>query len=87
MKQFSAKILVKMKPNVKDLKGVTLKRAIESFINIENLTCNVGHYYLLRFDANNEIEAFNKTEKIASEILSNEIIEDYEIKFLEEVSE
>lgn len=87
MKKFSAKVLVKMKPTVKDIKGQTLKRAIESFINIENLSCSVGSYYLLKFDANTEAEALHKVEKIAQEILSNEVIETYEIKYLEEIYE
>jgi len=87
MKKFSAKIIVKMKPTIKDIKGLTLKRAIESFIGIENLSCNVGSYYLLKFEAKNEIEALHTVEKIAGEILSNEVIEIYEIKALEEVYE
>lgn len=87
MKKFSAKILVKMKPTVKDIKGQTLKRAIESFVDIENLSCSVGSYYLLSFDAKNEGEALHMVENIAQEILSNEVIETYEIKYLEEVYE
>ena len=87
MKTFCAKIIVKMKPTVKDIRGLTLKRAIDSFIEIENLSCHVGNYYLLQFDAKNEIEALHTVEKIAGEILSNDVIETYEIKALEEVYE
>ena len=85
MKKFSAKIIVKMKPTVKDVKGLTLKRAIESFIPIESLSCNVGNIYFLNFNANNQAEALHMVEKIAQEILSNEVIETYEIRTLEEV--
>ncbi|MFA7658086.1 MAG: phosphoribosylformylglycinamidine synthase subunit PurS [Candidatus Gastranaerophilaceae bacterium] len=87
MKKFSAKVVVKMKPNIKDVKGLTLKRAVESFIPIENLSCNVGGYYFFKFSANNEIEALKTVEKIAREILSNEVIETYEIRTLEEIYE
>ena len=85
MKKFYAKIIVKMKPTVKDIKGLTVKNAVESFMPIENLSCNVGSVYFLEFDANNEGEALHRVEKIAQEILSNEVIETYEIKALEEV--
>jgi len=85
MKKFYAKIIVKMKPTVKDIKGLTVKNAVESFMPIENLSCNVGSVYFLEFDANNEGEALHMVEKIAQEILSNEVIETYEIKALEEV--
>lgn len=85
MKKFCAKILVKIKPNVKDIKGITLKNAIESFMSVEDLTCSVGYYYILEFCANSEGEALNAANKIAGEILSNEVIETYEIKALEEV--
>lgn len=87
MQKFSAKIIVKMKPTIKDIRGLTLKRAIESFSSIENLDCHVGSYYVLKFDAKNEIEALHTIEKIAGEILSNEVIETYEIKALEEINE
>jgi len=85
MKKFYAKIIVRMKPTVKDIKGLTVKNAVESFMPIENLSCNVGSVYFLEFDANNEGEALHMVEKIAQEILSNEVIETYEIKALEEV--
>ena len=87
MKKFCAKILVKVKPTVKDIKGLTLKSAIDDFMPIENLSCNVGSYYLLKFDAKNEGEALHAVEKIAQEILSNEVIETYDIKALEEIYE
>lgn len=87
MKKFQARIIVKMKSTVKDIKGLTLKRAIESYIPVENLSCNVGSFYLLKFEASNEGEALKTVKKIASEILSNDVIETYEIKALEEVDE
>lgn len=85
MKKFSAKVIVKMKPTIKDVKGLTLKHSIESFMSIENLSCNVGSVYFFKFDANNETEALHMVEKIAQEILSNEVIETYEIRTLEEI--
>jgi len=85
MKKFSAKVIVRMKPTVKDVKGLTLKHAVESFMPIENLSCHVGSVYWLDFEANNETEALHKVEKIAGELLSNDVIEAYEIRALDEV--
>lgn len=85
MKNFSSKVLVKMKPTVKDTKSLTLRKAIENFMPIENLSCQMGSFYLLNFSANSQGEALHIVEKIAQELLSNEVIETYEIKNLEEV--
>lgn len=85
MKTFIAKISVRLKPTVKDIKGQTLKRAIESFVDIKNLSCHIASLYYLQFDANNQVEALHLVEKIASELLTNESIEEYKIKSLEEL--
>lgn len=84
MKTFTAKVIVKLKSNVTDIRGETLKRAIESFMEINNLSCRIGTSYLLTFDAESQVVALNLIEKIASELLTNDVIEIYEIKSLEE---
>ena len=85
MKTFLAKISVRLKLNVKDISGQNLKRAIESFVEIKNLSCNVGTLYYLKFDAQNQVEALHLVEKIAEGLLTNETIEEYKIKSLEEL--
>lgn len=87
MKNFSAKILVKNKPTVKDVKCMTLKQAIETILPIQNLCCQTGTYYILNFSADNQGEALNAIETISKDLLSNEVIETYEIKSLEEIYE
>lgn len=87
MKKFSSKIIVKVKPPSCDKRCTMLKDAIDKFMNVANLTCQVGTYYLLTFEANNEVEALNTVEKIARDLLTNDINEVYEIKSLEEVYE
>jgi len=79
MKNFSAKIIVKMKPTVNDI-----KYAIESFMNVKNLSCTVGCYYILNLSAHNQVEALNTVEKISQELLANDVIETYEITDLKE---
>jgi phosphoribosylformylglycinamidine (FGAM) synthase PurS component len=85
MKKFLAKIIVKMKPSVKDIKGDTLKNAVESFMSIKDLSCTVGSYYELKFCAHNQVEALHEVEKISRELLSNDVIETFEIVDLEEI--
>ena len=74
-----------MKPTVKDIKGETLKNAIESCMSVKNLSCTVGCCYVLKFSAHNQVEALNTVEQISKELLSNDVIEVYEIVDLEEV--
>lgn len=87
MKRFLAKILVKAKPVARDIKCLALKQAIEKIIPIKNLVCQSGTFYLLNFDAQDQRQALHMLEAIAKDLLSNETVEDYEIKSLEEVSE
>lgn len=87
MKIFKAKVIVKMKPSIKDIKGQTIEHAINSFMDVQNLSCRAGNVYYFNFTASNEVEALHIIEQIASEILSNDVIENYEIRYLEEVDE
>lgn len=85
MKTFMAKVVVKLKPEISDVRGQMLKRAIDSCIDIKNLVCRVGTSYSLQFDAENQHEAFNLADKIAKELLVNEYNEFYEIRSLVEL--
>lgn len=86
MKRFVAKVVVKPQSTISDVRGQTLKRAIESVFDVKNLTCRIGTSYSLEFDAENQVEAFNLAEKISKELLVNEMTEFYEIRSLEEVN-
>ena len=85
MKTFMAKVVVKLKPNIGDIPGLTLKRAIESYIDIKNLNCRIGTSYSLEFDAETQVEALKLVEKIARELLVNDITENYDIRSLDEL--
>jgi|AGTN01.2.fsa_nt_gi Phosphoribosylformylglycinamidine (FGAM) synthase, PurS component len=87
MRRFIVKVVVKLKPTIPDIKGQTLKRAIESLFDVKNLTCKIGNSYSLEFDAENQVEALNLVKKISQELLVNEMTEFYEIRALEEVSQ
>ena len=85
MKKFLAKVLVKANPKVQDIKCLALTQAIEKIVPVKNLTCQTGTVYMLNFNAEDQREALHMVEKVAKDLLSNESVEDYEIKNLEEV--
>lgn len=85
MKKYLAKVIVNIKPTIDDSRCQTLKKAIESILPIINLSCESGVFYLLNFNAKDQCEALHMVEKISKELLSNESIENYEIKSIEEV--
>lgn len=85
MKTFRAKVVVKLKPTIVDARGQVLKKAIESLFTAPNLICRVGTSYSLEFDAEDQIEAYNLVEKIAQDLLYNEVTEFYEVRSLDEV--
>lgn len=85
MKTYCAKVVVKIKPSVKDVKGLTLKQSVESILPVENLSCRVGSFYELNFSAESFDDAKRNVEKIVQGILYNEVIETYEIIDLNEI--
>ena len=85
MKKFIAEILVNLKPSIKDVKGLTLKNAAEHLVELDGLKCRVGSFYTFEFFESSREAASEKVDLIASEILANQVIEEYKIVKLEEV--
>lgn len=81
MEKFSAKVKVTLKPTIKDIKGSTLKHAVEHLITVNTLKCRVGSFYTLDFEAQDKVEAENIIQTISEEILSNSVIEEYEVSW------
>lgn len=83
--KFDAKILVTLKPEVKDAKAQVLEQIIRRKDCDASPECHTGQYFQLTISAKDENEAREKTKKIANEILSNSVIETYEILTVEKV--
>lgn len=81
MKRFKAVVNVGLKPTIKDIKAITLKDAVSHLIETENFNCKAGSRYVLEFDAENSQKADETVKLIAKEILSNSVIETYEISW------
>ncbi len=87
MKRFCAKVIVRLKPTVRDMLGENLKRAIDSYVKVENLVCRVGTCYNFKFDVESQVEALNLVKLVADELLTNEFAEEYEIRSIDEIIE
>lgn len=87
MNNFRAKIVVYIKDSVKDIKGLTLKQAVKDHFQIDVQNCRVGSYYSLVVSAQDAQQARALFEKIAGEILCNDVIETFEILDLEDIYE
>ena len=81
MKSFKATVNVKLKVTIKDIKAQTLEQAVHSLMPVQNLKCKAGNTYSIEFDAKDKNEAEKIINTIAEEILSNSVIEEYEIKW------
>lgn len=78
MEKFKAKVKVSLKPTIKDIKAMTLEQAVSHLLPVKNLSCKVGSFYTLEFEADNKAEAEKIITVISEEILSNSVIEEYE---------
>ena len=81
MKEFKATISVGLKPEVKDIKAITLKDAVSNLIDVKNFECKTLNTYVIEFCANDKIAAEKIAHKIAEDILSNSVIEEYNIQW------
>lgn len=81
MEKFSVKVKVNLKPTIKDIKAITLEQAVSHLISVKNLKCKVGSIYSLDFEADNKVEAQKIVQTISEEILSNSVIEGYEVSW------
>lgn len=75
METFKAKVTVKLKPEIKDVKGETLAS------QFKGLKCRTGNVYWFEFEAKSKTDAEKFIKKLSDEILSNNVIEEYEIKW------
>ncbi len=81
---YSARILVTLKPEVKDSKARVLESVIERKDFAQNPVCHTGKFYQIDIESQNSVSARHCVEQIAKEVLANTVIEQYEILSVEE---
>lgn len=87
MKKFKVKILVSPKENIKNPQGETLSKLLQNLELEVAANATVGKYYTLELCADNEELVTEKANKISTEILSNPLVEDFEIAEIKELVE
>ena len=75
------KVYVTLKPSVLDPQGKAIHHSVESLGYKGILDVRQGKYFEIALeDAVNETDARNAADKIANDILTNPIIEDYRVE-------
>ena len=76
-----AKVYVTLKPSVLDAQGKAIHHSVE-LLGYKNITdIRQGKYFEVALDPSiSEADAKAQAEKIASDILSNPVIEDYRVE-------
>ncbi len=69
-------VIVKPKKAILDPQGKAIKKVAENYLNKEIKNIRVGKY----FEIETETDDKDMIEKLAKNILSNDVIEDYEVK-------
>lgn len=78
-----AKVYVTLKPSVLDPQGKAIHHSVESLGYKDILDVRQGKYFEIALDeAVSENEAREAAEKIAKDVLTNPIIEDYKVEIV-----
>lgn len=83
--RFKTRLIVNLKPTVKDCKVGTLCKILQRNDFERNPKISVGSYYELEVTAEEEFEALDKIKAICENVLTNPVIEEYTIISIEKV--
>ena len=84
MKKFKADIIVTLKKGVRDPQGTAVDTVLRRTGLEENAGVQVGKFFTLSVSGNDEVDARDKLNKICEDVLSNPVLESYEVeRFLE----
>lgn len=85
MKKYKAEVIVTLKKGVRDPQGAAIDTVLKRTGMEEQAEVHVGKFFTISVSEANEIAAKQKLEKICDDILSNPILEKYEVtRFIEE---
>jgi len=85
MKKYKADVIVKLKNGVRDPQGSAVDTVLRRTGLEEEAQVKVGKFFTLSINSNNESEARKKLDKICHDVLSNPVLESYEVERLAEV--
>ena len=83
MKKYQANIKINLKKGILDVQGKTIENALHSldFIMLENV--RIGKFITMVVEAQNDGQAKMYVQDACNKLITNPIIEDYEIEIIE----
>lgn len=85
MPKFSARVIVRLKDDVKDTQGLAVDKILKR-LNVENnANFRAGKFYYFELDCDNFDCAEKKLDFICREVISNPVVETYEVLSFEEI--
>ncbi|MEE9179702.1 MAG: phosphoribosylformylglycinamidine synthase subunit PurS [Vicinamibacteria bacterium] len=78
-----AKVYVRLKPSVHDPQGETIRGALETMGYQSVTDVRQGKYFEISLDASSREEAESQVREIANRVLSNPVIETFEVELLD----
>lgn len=77
--RFSAQIIVTLKDGIRDTQGKALEDVLKKNDFESNPHINTGKYFSFEFSAENETEAGQKLNSICKSVLTNPVLETFQI--------
>ncbi len=79
-----AHVWVMLKPTVLDPQGQTIQHALASLGHAKVTDVRQGKFFVLQLDGTSREEAQREVERIAREVLTNPVIEEFRFEILSE---
>lgn len=83
--RYKADIVVTLKEGIRDPQGNAIETILKRIKFEESSKVNVGKFFTLEIEEKDEASAKLKLERIADEVLSNPVLEKYEITRFEAI--
>lgn len=84
MKKYKADVIVKLKKGVRDPQGTAVDTVLRRTGLEESAGVQVGKYFTLLVTGQNEADAREKLDRICEDVLSNPVLESYDVERLVE---
>ncbi len=77
---YKAKVYITLRKSILDPKGKAAHQALQNLGLKEVNDVRIGKFIEMNIDANSEEKAFELADKACSQLLANEVMEDYSIE-------
>lgn len=85
MQKFSAEVIVKLKDEIKDIQGLCVDKTLKRLGFESETNFRAGKYYSFNLQAKDKDEAREKLDFVCNEVISNPVVEKYDIISFKEV--